>query len=87
MQPNEGVCLEPVSADAVTSVDQGHAHVGMVGERIGERHPHGAGTHHEVVRFDRAHHDSHGGTAATGPSMAHVGEGRSWTLMDVRSMT
>ena len=58
MQADERVRLEPVPADAVATVDQRHADVGVVDQRVGERHPHGAGSHHEVVGFDRARHRS-----------------------------
>ena len=58
VQADEGVRLEPVPADAVATVDQGHADVGVVDQRVGEGHPHGAGAHHEIVGFDSARHES-----------------------------
>ena len=58
MQADEGVGLEPVPADAVAPVDQGHAHVGVVDQRVGERHPHGPGADHEVVGLDTVRHPS-----------------------------
>ena len=68
MQADEGVRLEPVPADAMAPVDQGHAYVGMVGQGVGERHPDGTGPHHEVVGFDDARH---GSTVALGRSHVH----------------
>ena len=58
VQADEGVGLEPVTADAVATVDQRHAYVGVVGQGVRECHPHGAGSHHEVVGFDGARHGS-----------------------------
>ena len=58
VQPDERVGLEPVAADAVAAVDQGHAYVGVVDQRVGERHAHGAGADHEVVGLDGARHGS-----------------------------
>ena len=57
MQLDERVRLQPVATDAVPAVDQGHAHIGsVVDQRVRERHPHGAGAHHEVVGLDAAGH-------------------------------
>ena len=58
VQADEGIRLQPVPADAVATVDQGHAYVGVVGQGVREGHSRGAGTHHEVVGFDRAPHES-----------------------------
>ena len=58
VQPDEGVGLQPVAAHAVPPVDQRHAGIGVVDERIGEGHPHGSRAHHEVVDVQRARHGS-----------------------------
>ena len=58
MQPDERVGVEPVPADAVAAVDDRHARVGVVDQRVRERHAHGAGPHDEVVGFDGARHGS-----------------------------
>ena len=68
MQADERVRLEPVPADAVATVDQRHAYVGVVDQGVGERHPHGAGSHHEVVGVDGARH---GSTVALGGRLVH----------------
>ena len=56
MQPHERVGLEPVAADTVAAVDEGDAHVGVVDQRVGERHAHGPGADHQVVGLDCARH-------------------------------
>ena len=56
MQAHERVGLEPVAPDAVAAVDQGDAHVGVVDQRVGERHAHGPGPDHQVVGLDCACH-------------------------------
>ncbi len=56
MQPDEGIGVQPVPTDPVAPIDQGHPHLGVVDQRVGERHAHGAGTHHEVVGLDHAGH-------------------------------
>ena len=56
VQADEGIGVEPVPADAVPAVDDRHAHVGVVDQRIRERHARGAGPHHEIVGFDSACH-------------------------------
>jgi hypothetical protein len=43
VQPHERVRPEPVSADTVATVDQGHAYVGVVDQGDREGHPHGTG--------------------------------------------
>ena len=58
VQPDEGVGLQPVPADAVATVDQRDARVGVVDQRVGERHPDGAGADHEVVGLEGASHGS-----------------------------
>ena len=77
MQSHEGVRLEPVSADAVPAVDQGHADLGMVDQCVGERHPHGPRTYHEVVGFDPGRH---GSTVALPPRLVHESVGGHATL-------
>ena len=64
MQADERVGVEPVPADAVPAVDQGHPDVGVVDQGVGERHAHGARTHHEVVGVDRARHAFNSSTEA-----------------------
>jgi hypothetical protein len=56
VQPDERVGVEPVAADTVSAVDQRHPDVGVVDQRVGERHAHGAGTHDQVVGIDRPGH-------------------------------
>ena len=56
MQSHEGVRVAPVPADAVAPVDQGHAYVGVVDQRVDETHAHGPRTDHEVVGIDRVRH-------------------------------
>ena len=69
MQSDEGVRLEPVSADAVPTVDQRHPNPGVVGQCVGEGHSHCTGTHHEVVGLDRRRHAS---TVALPPRRVHT---------------
>ena len=52
MQPHERVGLEPVAADAVPAVDQRDAHVGVVDQRVRERHPGGPRADDQVVGLD-----------------------------------
>ena len=56
MQTDEGVGVQPVPTDAVTSVDHGHADVGVVDQRVCERHAHGTGADDEVVSLQAARH-------------------------------
>ena len=56
MQPDERVGLQPVPADAVPPVDEDHADVGMVDQRVGERHARSTCTHHQVVGVEGARH-------------------------------
>jgi hypothetical protein len=56
VQADEGVGVEPVSADAVTTVHQGNTHVGVVDQRICKRHTGGTGTNDQIVGFDGAPH-------------------------------
>ena len=73
VQPHERVRLEPVAADAVATVDQRHAYVGVVDQRVGEGHAHRTGTDHEVVGVDGARHAVHGGTSSS--PRPHIGKG------------
>jgi hypothetical protein len=54
VQPHERVGAEPVPADPVAPIDQRDPDVGVVDQGVRERHAHGAGSHHEVVRRHRA---------------------------------
>ena len=56
MEPNERVRVEPVPADAVAAVDEGHGGVGVPDERVGERHPRRAGPDHHVVGLQHLGH-------------------------------
>ena len=56
MQPHERVRVEPVPARAVPPVDQRDPDVGMVDQRVGERHPGRARPDHHVVGLDHARH-------------------------------
>ena len=49
MKSNERVCAQPMSADAMPTVDQDHADVRMIDQRVGERHAHGTRAHHQVI--------------------------------------
>ena len=55
-------------ADPVAPVDQGDADIGVVGEGVGETHPHGAGSHHQVVGVNGARH---GSTLSPGARRVH----------------
>jgi len=69
VQADERVGLEPVSADAVTTIDQRHAYVCVVDQSVSEGHPHGAGSHHEVVGIDSAGHEL---TMTSPPRQVHT---------------
>ncbi|GAB3251904.1 hypothetical protein GCM10027448_17540 [Nocardioides dilutus] len=56
MEPDERVGIEPVPAGTVPPVDQGDRDVGVVDERVGERHPGRACADHDVVGIDRVAH-------------------------------
>jgi hypothetical protein len=56
VQANEGVGVQPMSADTVPPVDHHHADVRMVDQRVRERHPRGAGADHQVVGLQELHH-------------------------------
>ena len=58
VQPHERVGVEPVAADAVAAVDYCYSYVGVVDQRVGERHAHGAAPHDEVVGVQAAGHAS-----------------------------
>ena len=58
-----------MAADAVATVEQRHTHLGMTGKRVGERHPHGTGSHHQVVSINGACHE-----ATMAPERRHVHE-------------
>jgi hypothetical protein len=59
VQADKRIGVEPVSADTVTPVDHSHTHIGVVDQRIRERHTGGASSHHQIVSF---HCDRHGST-------------------------
>ena len=54
MQLDERIRVQPVPAGRVATVDERDVDVGMVDERVGERHAHRACTHDEVVRVQRS---------------------------------
>ena len=56
VQADEGVGVEPVPADAVPAIDQRHPHVGVVDQRVRERHAHGPGADDEVVHVEPLDH-------------------------------
>ena len=56
VQPDEGVRVAPVPADAVAPVDQGHPGVGVVDQGVDEAHPHRPCTDHEIVDVHQAGH-------------------------------
>ena len=56
VQTDEGVGLQPMPADTVSTVDERHPHIGVVGHRVGESHSHSTGSHDEVVGLDAARH-------------------------------
>ena len=68
MQPDEGIGLEPVATDPVATVDECDARVGVVDQRIGERHAAGPGADHEVVGLD---FPRHGATKAQACACEH----------------
>ena len=68
MQPDERVRREPVPAGAVPPVDQRDADVGVVDQRVRERHPGRARADHEVVGFDQAGHRTRNHRRWTSPS-------------------
>ena len=57
MQSHERIGVEPVSAHAVAAVDHHDADVGVLDQRVGERHPRGPGAHDEVVDLDLTPHE------------------------------
>ena len=56
MKPDERICRQPMPSDGVPAVDERHARVGVVDERVGERHPGRARADHEVVDVDERRH-------------------------------
>ncbi|BBX59131.1 hypothetical protein MSHO_44760 [Mycobacterium shottsii] len=52
MQPYEGVSRGPVPTRRMRAVDDNHPRIGFGDERVGERHSHCTGSHHEVIGFN-----------------------------------
>ena len=63
MQTDKGISVNPVSAGGVAAIDDRDGRVGVGEQRVGERHPRGAGTDNEIVRFEAAN-VPHRGTVA-----------------------
>lgn len=52
MQADVGIGVDPVSAGRVAAIDDRDRRVGMVEQRVGERHRRGTGADHQIVRFE-----------------------------------
>ena len=55
VQLHERIRVLPVPAGGVAAVDQGDMHVGVVDQRVGERHAHRACTHDQVIGVEASH--------------------------------
>ena len=51
VQLDERIGVLPVPARRMATIDEGDVHVGVVDQRVGERHAHGSGADNEVVRL------------------------------------
>jgi hypothetical protein len=62
MEPDERIRVQPMPTCTVPTVDHDDADVGVVDQRIRERHPHRAGADDHIVSFQHRH-----GFMLTGP--------------------
>ena len=56
VQPHERIGLAPVAPDTLPAVDERDPDVGVVDQRVGERHAGGAGPDHQVVGLHGVRH-------------------------------
>ena len=60
MEPDEGIRVKPVPADSEPPIDHDHVDVGMIDQRIHERHTHGTGADHQIISIQPGHrHEGH----------------------------
>ena len=52
METDVGIGVDPVPARGVTAIDDRDRRLGMREQRVGEGHPGGPGTDHEIVRLE-----------------------------------
>src|SRR5437868_4129800 len=55
MKANIGVSRIPVAARLMITIDDDETGIALGGNRVGERHAHGAGAYHQIVGLDRRH--------------------------------